>query len=995
MIRLKDIKIGTRLIHAFAVIIILVTLTAVVSYTHSKRLWAFTADLYDHPLRTSRSVGDIKAGIIAMHRSMKDLILADNEIELQMAISSFKTLESQVEKSFEVVYSAYLGDRSDIDTCYNMFREWISITDETIRLLRNGEVQAAENRTKITGTGGAHVEKMLREINELVDFARSKGDYFYSSALADKRKLDIRLFTLLISVYLLTATIAFLILKAIRKPLKELTAVADEYRNGNYSIRSDYRSKNEIGILASSFNNMALTVQNDILLKENAAWVAQIMMNENELRPFCKGLINALLNKTESQIAAIYLLNKNTGKFEHFESIGLSADKIRDFSALSSEGEFGIALNEKNICRITNIPDDTLLIFSAVAGTFKPCEIITIPIIEKNEVIAVISLASLKIYSELAVRLLYDIQVVITARLLGVMNFQKIKDFSAVLDMQNKELDQKSKELVMQSDELKEYNIELELQKKQLDESNNLKSAFLSNMSHELRTPLNSVIALSGVLNRRLKGKVPEDEFSYLGIIEKNGKNLLTLINDILDLSRIEAGKEEISFSKFSMPELIEEIISSLEPIFNDKGISVSFNKSVDLPEIISDNKKCRHIMQNIINNAVKFTEKGSVDISAVVVDDNIRISVKDTGIGISDEFLPYVFDEFRQADDRTSRKFEGTGLGLAIVKKYCQLLNGSVSVTSIHGEGSELLVVLPLSPSVVQLSQNQMNPLYKSGNRYSESASESESAAGKTILLVEDNESQIIQLNDILREEGYNVLVAHNGREALSVIATTIPDSMILDLQMPEVDGFEVLREIRNLEETKRIPVLILTAKHITKADLSFLKENNVYQLIQKGNVNRSDLLRHIKDLSTAAVKKNQSEMAKTPADPARIDKPHILLIEDNEDNVITLKALLEDKYLISPANDGIEGLQMASALKPDLILLDISLPLMDGIKVLNEIKRNEELLTIPVIALTARAMKGDREELLAHGFDGYIAKPIDNKTFEDMIIEYLKLKS
>jgi len=400
---------------------------------------------------------------------------------------------------------------------------------------------------------------------------------------------------------------------------------------------------------------------------------------------------------------------------------------------------------------------------------------------------------------------------------------------------------------------------------------------------------------------------------------------------------------------------------------------------------------KCHHILQNIISNAVKFTEIGSVEISGFVKNDNLNIRVKDTGIGIPEEFLPFVFDEFRQADDKASRKFGGTGLGLAIVKKYCQLLNGTIEVTSKQGSGSVFTVVLPMKPSAIQLSENKIESDSNKVKDYLSSDYAGETGSGKTLLLVEDSEPQIIQLTDILRNEGYIIQVARNGREALDSIKTTIPDAMILDLQMPEVDGFEVLREIRNLEETKSIPVLILTAKHITKSELSFLKENHIYQLIQKGALNRNDLMAYVKNLTTPKAARNIAPVKPSNTKKKNSDKATILVIEDNSDNLITLKALLEEKFVISSAIDGLEGLEKAALINPDLILLDISLPGMDGFKVLDEIRNSEKLKTIPVVALTARAMKGDRENLLAYGFDGYVAKPIDGESFERTIQEFI----
>ena len=990
--RLKDITIGARLTLGFGTIIFLVVILGIISYNQAARLWQSEDDLYNHPLIVGRATRDIESNILMIHILMKDIAL-DERLSLDQiraTANSIDSYEKKVYKLFDVVFAQYLGSVSTIDSAYSYFASWKGIRDELISLRLNKGY--SESYDRFVTLNKAFVGRMIAEIEKMIDFSNDKALSFYSDAEKEKSRLNSRLTIMILLIFISALSILYLLIKIIKSPLRDLEKVANKYSLGEYDARSVYDSKNEIGTLAAAFNRMASTVQNDIVIRENVSGSAMIMMNENELKPFCKGLLHALLNKTESQIAAIYLLNSNVHKFEHYESIGLSSERIRDFSVLTSEGEFGKLLTEKKIMRLTDIPEDTSFIFPSVAGIFKPREIITIPVIDNNEVIAIISLASIKSYSELSLRLLNDIQITINARLLGVINYQKIKDFSELLDTQNRELDQKSRELLMQSDELKEYNIELEQQKKQLDESNKLKTAFLSNMSHELRTPLNSVIALSGVLTRRLKGKLPEDEFNYLGIIERNGKNLLSLINDILDLSRIESGREEISISRFAVSDLISDITCSLEPITTGKGIFLSCQTPDELPFIISDRNKCHHILQNIISNAIKFTEEGSVEIKTWSDSDNLYISVADSGIGIPDSFLPFIFDEFRQADDKASRKFGGTGLGLAIVKKYCQLLNGSIDVKSKQGEGSVFTLTLPISLSGSSNNHDYTELHIETGNNMKQDDVVVSSGKGRTLLLVEDSEPQIIQLTDILREEGFTVKVARNGREALESISLSIPDAMVLDLQMPEVDGFEVLRTIRDLEATRSIPVLILTAKHITKSELSFLKENNIYQLIQKGSVNRNDLLGFVNNLFKPKLKNHEEKPAAGKRHSKSAIRASVLVIEDNPDNLITVKALLDDKYLISSAIDGSDGLEKALSDKPDLILLDISLPGKDGFKVLDEIRKNDSLAEIPVIALTARAMKGDREDLLAYGFNGYISKPIDNETFEKTIIEYLK---
>jgi signal transduction histidine kinase/DNA-binding response OmpR family regulator/HAMP domain-containing protein len=993
--KLRDMKIGARLYFGFGMILIFVALGGALAYVQANRLWQSTDDLYNHPLQIAQATRDFKSDVVEIRHTIRDMIFAENDDEIQSSILKFNNKEKDINNCFTIAYDRYLGDKADIDSVNNAYQDWILYCKETIRLYLNGQVKVADERTRPGTLGDSKTERMILLIQRMIDFSKARANKFYTNATEVKDNLNNHLIIIFISILFLSSLLAYIITRGMRKPILSLAEVAREFASKKYSVRSSYKSTNEVGTLAGTFNSLAETIENEVVTKDNIAWMSDLMMREDELEPFCRNLINALLEKTGSNIAVVYLLDRKKQLFEPYASSGLSEVNLKSFPAGKLEGEFAAALVQKKIIRITDIPHDTPFTFNAVSGTFRPKEIITIPVIDNDEVISVISLSGLNKYSESAVNLINEIWVTVTARMLGVLNYQKISDFSSLLDIQNQELEQKSKELIMQADELKEYNIELELQKRQLDEVNKLKSTFLSNMSHELRTPLNSVIALSGVLSRRLAGKISEDEFSYLNIIEKNGKNLLILINDILDLSRIEAGREEINFSKFSIGELVRDILNSLEPIIEERGISACCLIDVEMPAIISDKAKCHHILQNLISNAVKFTEKGFVEISAFVDKDKLFIDVKDTGIGIQEDFLPFIFDEFRQADDLTSRKYSGTGLGLAIVKKYCHLLNGSVEVKSKFNEGSVFTVILPLRPNGLLSSEDVGELQVIKGKDFHTDNNKGNLTKGRTLLLVEDSEPQIVQITDILNEEGYIIHVACNGKEALDIIHKSIPDAMILDLQMPEVDGFEVLREIRKHKETRSIPVLILTAKHISRAELSFLKENHISQLIQKGAVNKHDLLAQIKNIM---MQKDEDE----PVKPKAILTGHqtgarasILVIEDNPDSLVTLKALLEDNYIIISASDGAEGLMKAAMMKPDLILLDISLPGMDGFKVLDKLKINEQLSHIPVVALTARAMKGDREDLLAYGFDGYIAKPVDNDTFEATINEYLNSKN
>ena len=430
----------------------------------------------------------------------------------------------------------------------------------------------------------------------------------------------------------------------------------------------------------------------------------------------------------------------------------------------------------------------------------------------------------------------------------------ELNEKSNVLLRLNYQLESQKKALYEQSTELTEQNRELEVQKEQLNEVNKLKSSFLSNMSHELRTPLNSVIALSGVLSRKLQNQISEEEFSYLDVIQRNGKHLLTLINDILDISRIESGREEILISTFNLCETINEVAEMIRPQLIDKNIILDLAGGDCNIIMKSDNKKLKHIIQNIIGNAVKFTEEGKITISVKKVSKFVHVLVEDSGIGISKEDLEHIFDEFRQADSGTARKFGGTGLGLAIAKKYAELLGGSIIVESEIDKGSLFTIKLPIEINsgidsfenfdYIDHTRSNSNEKYNIENNEI------------SILLVDDSDPAIIQMKDFLEESGFNVVVSNNGNEALAKIAEKIPQGIILDLMMPELDGFELLKLIRDDQITTNIPVLILTAKHITKDEMYFLKSNNIYQLIQKGDINKAEFIKAVTNMVLAQKK-------------------------------------------------------------------------------------------------------------------------------------------
>lgn len=991
---INNLKIGLQLKIGFGIIIFLIVVLGAISWRQSNLIAQQTTDIYEHPLMVRSALGNIDASILQIRVEYRNMLISKESSTQQSAISNIFLSKNEIESNFKVVSDLYLGPLSDVSDAHHAYLKWIILMDRDQELILKGNIQEALKDLDELGDVTIQRNQMLRIIKKIDDFANNKSDQLYINSQELKKSLDKQLLTLLSVILILSFVIILLLVRNIQRPLLAITQATKQFGEGHLDIRSSFSSNNEFGSLSLSFNNLAETIQEEISLKDRSAKMNMVLLQGFEAKNYLLQMLDSLMQMTGSQVAAIYFLNEQKTSFDHLDSIGMPADGNRSFSVKDYEGEFGKALVSKKIEHITNITNDNKVSFVTASGVLLPREILTIPIIDKQEVIAMISLSSLQAFDKIAMRLVSSTLGALTSWMNAMLANHRIQKMSLSLKIQNQELESQKKELAVQANELFEQNAELEMQKRQLSESNQMKSSFLSNMSHELRTPLNSVIALSGVLNRRLANKIPAEEYSYLDVIERNGKLLLSLINDILDLSRIEAGFEEFKASSFEVRELIMEVVELIEPQAKHKKIGLSCFLADNLPIIQSDFQKCRHILQNIVANAIKFTEVGEVIVTADSDGKFIKIDVRDTGIGIGGDFLSTIFEEFRQADNSNARKYGGTGLGLSIAKKYAEFIGGNISVASEKGNGSVFTITLPLEPGFrykENLKEEQTKPLDVIDYELNIPI---QAKSEKTILIVEDSEASVLQLKDILQAEGYNYLIARNGNEALEQIERQMPDAMILDLMMPEVDGFEVLKRIRGKEETSRIPVIILTAKYVTKEELSFLKHNHIHQLIQKGDINKDQLIEAVtrmtfpKKMEIPERKRSYKKTSKPIT-----GTPVILVVEENPDNLLTVKALLENIGTIIEATNGSDGLEMAIIHQPHLILMDIALPGMNGIETLAAVRNEESLRHIPIIALSASAMKGDREQFLAFGFNEYVSKPIDNDHLMTVITKHLPL--
>lgn len=819
------------------------------------------------------------------------------------------------------------------------------------------------------------------------------------------RKMVKNFVILLIVSSLIIFLIVFWLIKRISTPIVDLDTATQKIKSGDYSVRTFVDSRDELASLADSINEMTASIETRIMTQKAVTDISETMIGQSSMQGFGSKLLKQLMEITGANMSTFYILNEGTSEYEHFASIGANAELLQSFNAENPEGEFGNVLSDKSIYYLQNIPDDTTFKFKTTAGDAIPKEIITIPVLIESRVVALISLVSMRKFSEECLGILNQSWSAINTSYSNLMSNERtrilaehlhktnqqleaqteeLQDQTEELQQQTEELQDQTEELQHTSEELQEQNLELDAQKQQVEAANKLKSEFLSNMSHELRTPLNSIMALSRVLMTQAKDKLSEEENGYLEIVERNGRRLLSLINDILDLSKIEAGRMDILPEFVSISSLLQIIKENMQTLSEQKGLTLTLSVPDNLPKVESDESKLHQILSNIVGNAVKFTEKGGVDISVNHEKESVIIEVKDSGIGISKEMLPHIFDEFRQADGSSSRLYEGTGLGLAIANKLAQVLGSNIEVISEAGKGSAFTMTIPIKwHEKRSVSENDAYEAI-SWQAQESTKTDVQDVSEIRILIVEDNLDAIIQVKSVLENENYTVDVAHGGQEALDYIKHTIPDGIILDLMMPDVDGFEVLKNLRSNASTKMIPVLILTAKDLSRKDLSRLSASNIQQLIYKGDVDIDGLLTKVKLMLVQDVKSNVE---------CRKSKVDILIVEDNPDNMTTIQAILKGKYNIAEAVDAEEGLKLARTKIPDLILLDMSLPKMSGEEIITVLKENVDTKDILIIAVTAQAMKGDREKFLKMGCDGYVSKPIDQEALLEEISRLTKV--
>lgn len=1157
-------------------------------------------------------------------------------------------LRTKSDKEFsEILYNAIAEgldfDRSNADLMVSRVRLLIWLDNTELKTSLNLATQGAEKGEKIIQIIQSYVKSPSPEKFMVLNDAIADIHNYYKGFAASitainafaNRLLIWGILLITIILALITFVLSAYVSKIISGSLHQLINNFKEIVNGNVDVKIEVRSKDEIGLLAESFNEMQESLQkivgqtirvadgdyskslepkseNDKLslalnkmtraLKETSAeneaqnWVksGQNLLNEKmrgdlDLQTLSTQIVGFVAEYLNAQMGTLYLPENDNTTLRLYGSYAFTKRKRLNDEFKIGEGLIGQAAFGRQMISLTELPGDYTRITSST-GDMSPRNVVVQPLIYDNKLFGVIELASKDVLDDQKLGFLTTVSENIAISINSALSRQKVNDLlfqtqnqaeelrqqqeelrvsNEELEEQTRALKQSEKELQTQQEELRVINEELEekthsleIQKKEISVKNNelsrakeeveikaseleitskYKSEFLANMSHELRTPLNSLLILSKNLMQNKKGNLTEDQLESIEIIRKSGDDLLNLINEILDLSKIESGKMSLHIENIKVEDIASNIRRNFGHVIEEKGLKLNVEVGENMPDYIStDIQRIEQVIKNLVSNAIKFTSQGTITVSFKPTPNSVQffrsglthknsfmLSVKDTGIGIPKEKQQIIFEAFQQADGSTSRNYGGTGLGLSITKEIAKLFGGEIHLESQPGNGSTFKVFLPVNYGDAISNENAKpkeapKPAIQSvlkpviDEKMVQLADLQSSKVGddrdnftygdRTILIVEDDENFAKILKKQCHEKGFKFLYAASGEAGLMMAEKYLPSAMILDIKLPGIDGITVLDRIKENPKIRHIPVHMMSALEETidvfqkgaigyltkpispeKLDDAFTKmedfinhkvkdlliiedddtmRHQIIEVIGREEVSptgvssgqeaiemlrlmkfdcivmdlglpdmtgfellkkieaehkqdlppviiytgkeltqeeNAELKKHTDSIIIKGVKSEERLLDETalflhrvvdnlPKDKQQIisslhDKDAIfrgkkvLIVDDDMRNLFALSKVLDDKgMIVIEAENGkvaLEKLEKESDI--DIVLMDIMMPIMDGYETMRQVRLKKEFKNLPIIALTAKAMKDDHERCIKAGANDYLTKPLD----------------
>jgi CheY-like chemotaxis protein/CHASE3 domain sensor protein/putative methionine-R-sulfoxide reductase with GAF domain len=1054
---LNRLKIGTKIGSGFALGLAIFSVIGFIAYRGTHQL-VETAREETHTYQVLSGLDEILSLAKDAETGQRGYILTGEPRYLEPYQSAIKRLGQKTKDVRELTADNPTQQRN-LDALEPVIRDKLAVLRETIDLRQTKGLEASVNLIR-GDRGRQLMDEIRRIIGQMEAKEQELLRLHTGAAeTAANNTLSSITLGVPMALALLTV-LGILLNRHISKPLNGVSRVAEKIGEGDLSVSLPISDRqDEVGVLTRTINQMISRLrestqknEQQTWLKTNLAEVSQRLQGRRNLTTISNLLLSNLAKIVDAQRGEFYGLDETSGQ-PQLRRLGSYASESRSLSdsIQLGEGLVGQCALEKRTILLNDVPSDYFRINSAL-GSVSPRSLIVLPVMFEKQVVAVIELASLKEFTEAHLDFLNQVSDTIGVALNTIAadirtqhlleetqtlaeelqaqqdelqeSNQQLEEQARILQASEMKLQQQQEELQQSNEELQQLNQELEekaellevqnqevehknqetedarqaLEQKaaQLALSSKYKSEFLANMSHELRTPLNSLLILAQLLKENSGGNLNEKQVEYSRTIHSAGRDLLELINDILDLAKIESGTLSIEPERLSFVDLKLFLEGTFQQVAQNKGLSFTIELDSQLPSIIStDSKRLQQILKNLLSNAFKFTEQGSITLQirvedrvALATSDSespvIAFSVIDTGIGIPIEQQQVIFEAFQQADGTTSRKYGGTGLGLSISRELAQLLGGVIALVSHPGQGSTFSLYLPQTyqkptidvreglpaESVRPMSQASVMPSVESVSAtlslneveddrdLIQPGDRSMRDDNRVLLVIEDDINFARILLDLSRQQGFNVLVALRGGSGLNLARRFVPDAILLDLHLPDMDGWTVLDRVKHDPDIRHIPI------HIISSD----------DRLQRGfQLGAMDYLQ--KPISSEALTEALSEIK------SFVDRPikRLLVIEDDAVQAQSIIELIGNGDVESTAvSTGADALEALRSTRFDCIILDLGLPDMNGFELMEQIRQQSSKSKPPIVVYTGKELTRQEETQLKRLAETIIVKDV-----------------
>ncbi|WP_420717766.1 HAMP domain-containing protein [Streptomyces sp. H27-S2] len=838
------------------------------------------------------------------------------------------------------------------------------------------------------------------------------------------------------------------------RQVRAIAEVASAVAEGDLTRSITVDASGEVAELKDNINSMVgslreTTRANQVQdwLKSNLAQISGLMQGHRDLAVVAELVMDELAPLVDASYGAFYLAEETDGEtwLSLIGSFGRPADRPAAQRVRCGETLVGQAARSRRILTTDNLPPGYLI--SSGLGAATPANLIVLPILVEDQVLGVIELATFSsftpVHRDFLGRLMETVGVNVSTivanartdellgesqRLTGELQArsEQLQVQQDELQRSNAELEEKAALLATQNRDIETKNLEIEQARQELEDraqqlslASKYKSEFLANMSHELRTPLNSLLILAQLLSQNPSRNLTPKQVEYAGIIHSAGSDLLQLINDILDLSKVEAGKMDVNLERVSLKRLLNYVEASFRPLTSQKGLDFDIMSSAGVPvDLLTDDARLQQILRNLLSNAVKFTESGRVQLRIEPANAGelpveltragsvVAFKVVDTGIGIAEEQLEVIFAAFQQADGTTSRKYGGTGLGLSITREIARLLGGVVTASSTPGEGSTFTLYLPVSrPDFVERDAEvpALEPAASAAAaRPGEGATEAaQGRHPRRLLVIEERSNGLLSLvaesaaSDLMAgratagpSDQVEVVAAVTAADAAAVLAQSPFHCVVLELGSSG-EALSFLQAMAGDSALASLPVLAHDNRRMTgeqQREVARHATGQRLEVLSSLDELRERITLHLSvDRLGDVLPLVRSDGEPAPAQAAYIDPSladrSVLVVDDDPRNLYAISGILELHGIrVLHAENGRKGIDtLMSTPGIDLILMDVMMPELDGYAATAEIRNMPQYADLPIISVTAKAMPGDREKSIASGSSDYVTKPVD----------------